>query len=45
MDRICKNVNGKLREMSVVQRTLFKVGYNYKLQKVSQGADSPVCNM
>uniref|UniRef100_A0A8C1R3J6 long-chain-fatty-acid--CoA ligase n=1 Tax=Cyprinus carpio TaxID=7962 RepID=A0A8C1R3J6_CYPCA len=45
MDRICKNVNGKLSEMSVVQRTLFKVGYNYKLQKVSQGADSPVCNM
>uniref|UniRef100_A0A671LZQ2 long-chain-fatty-acid--CoA ligase n=1 Tax=Sinocyclocheilus anshuiensis TaxID=1608454 RepID=A0A671LZQ2_9TELE len=45
MDRICKNVNGKLREMSVIQRTLFKVGYNYKLQKVSQGADSPVCNM
>uniref|UniRef100_A0A8C2EUT1 long-chain-fatty-acid--CoA ligase n=1 Tax=Cyprinus carpio TaxID=7962 RepID=A0A8C2EUT1_CYPCA len=44
MDRICKNVNGKLREMSVIQRTLFKVGYNYKLQKVSQGADSPVCN-
>ncbi|KTG45346.1 hypothetical protein cypCar_00002201 [Cyprinus carpio] len=34
MDRICKNVNGKLSEMSVVQRTLFKVGYNYKLQKV-----------
>uniref|UniRef100_A0A8C1UXU5 long-chain-fatty-acid--CoA ligase n=1 Tax=Cyprinus carpio TaxID=7962 RepID=A0A8C1UXU5_CYPCA len=45
MDRICKNVNGKLSEMSVVQRTLFKVGYNYKLQKVSQGSDSPVCNM
>ncbi|ROL55477.1 Long-chain-fatty-acid--CoA ligase 4 [Anabarilius grahami] len=40
MDRICKSVNGKLREMSVIRRTLFKVGYNYKLQQVSQGAYS-----
>ncbi|KAG1958497.1 long-chain-fatty-acid--CoA ligase [Pimephales promelas] len=45
MDRICKNVNGKLREMSVLKRTLFKVGYNYKLQQVSRGSDSPMCNM
>ncbi|TRY89735.1 hypothetical protein DNTS_027612 [Danionella cerebrum] len=45
MDRICKSVNGKLREMSAIKRTLFKVGYNYKLQQVSRGADSPVCNM
>lgn len=45
MDRICKSVNGKLAEMSVVQRTLFKMGYNYKMQRVSQGGDSPVCNM
>ncbi|XP_051530631.1 long-chain-fatty-acid--CoA ligase 4-like isoform X1 [Myxocyprinus asiaticus] len=45
MDRICKDVHGKLREMSVVQRTLFKMGYNYKLQQVLRGADSPVCNM
>ncbi|XP_051549329.1 long-chain-fatty-acid--CoA ligase 4-like [Myxocyprinus asiaticus] len=45
MDRIFKNVHGKLREMSLVQRTLFKMGYNYKLQQVLRGADSPVCNM
>ncbi|XP_056313653.1 long-chain-fatty-acid--CoA ligase 4b [Danio aesculapii] len=45
MDRICKNVNGKLQEMSVIKRTLFKLGFDYKLQQVSKGADSPMCDM
>lgn len=45
MDRIHKSVNGKLAEMSVVQRTLFKLGFNYKMQQVARGADSPMCNM
>ncbi|XP_057175084.1 long-chain-fatty-acid--CoA ligase 4b [Triplophysa rosa] len=45
MDRIHKSVNGKLSEMSVVQRTLFKLGFNYKMQQVVRGADSPMCNM
>ncbi|XP_064837607.1 long-chain-fatty-acid--CoA ligase 4-like isoform X2 [Oncorhynchus masou masou] len=45
MDRIYKNVMNKVQEMSYVQRTLFKLGYNYKLEQIKMGYDAPLCNM
>ncbi|XP_066514320.1 long-chain-fatty-acid--CoA ligase 4b [Hoplias malabaricus] len=45
MDRIYKSVMGTVSEMSVVQRTVFRVAYRYKLQQVEHGADTPICNM
>ncbi|XP_072532761.1 long-chain-fatty-acid--CoA ligase 4b [Salminus brasiliensis] len=44
MDRIYKNVMGKVSEMSMVQRTLFRMAYRYKLQQLERGADTPLCN-
>ncbi|KAJ3588392.1 hypothetical protein NHX12_011985 [Muraenolepis orangiensis] len=44
MDRINKNVMSKVREMSYVQRTLFTLGYNYKLEQIKRGYDAPLCN-
>ncbi|XP_010895406.1 long-chain-fatty-acid--CoA ligase 4b isoform X1 [Esox lucius] len=45
MDRIYKNVMNKVQEMNYVQRTLFKLGYNYKLEQIKMGYDAPLCNM
>ncbi|OCT67498.1 long-chain-fatty-acid--CoA ligase 4 isoform X2 [Xenopus laevis] len=45
MDRIYKNVMSKVQEMSVIQRTLFKLGYDYKLEQIKKGYDAPLCNM
>lgn len=44
MDRINKNVMSKVQEMSYIQRTLFTLGYKYKLEQVKKGHDAPVCN-
>ncbi|XP_061089599.1 long-chain-fatty-acid--CoA ligase 4 isoform X1 [Conger conger] len=44
MDRIYKNVMSKVQEMGYLQRTLFKLGYNYKLEQVKRGYDAPLCN-
>ncbi|KAL0994291.1 hypothetical protein UPYG_G00120290 [Umbra pygmaea] len=45
MDRIYKNVMDKVQEMNYMQRTLFKLGYNYKLEQIKLGYDAPLCNM
>uniref|UniRef100_A0A4W3JK95 long-chain-fatty-acid--CoA ligase n=1 Tax=Callorhinchus milii TaxID=7868 RepID=A0A4W3JK95_CALMI len=45
MDRIYKNVMSKVQEMSYVQRTLFKLGYDYKLDQIKRGYDAPLCNL
>uniref|UniRef100_A0AAY5K3E0 long-chain-fatty-acid--CoA ligase n=1 Tax=Esox lucius TaxID=8010 RepID=A0AAY5K3E0_ESOLU len=44
MDRINKNVMNKVQEMSYIQRTLFNLGYHYKLEQVKRGYDAPLCN-
>ncbi|XP_078068048.1 long-chain-fatty-acid--CoA ligase 4 isoform X2 [Mustelus asterias] len=45
MDRIYKNVMSKVQEMNYVQRTLFKLGYDYKLEQIKRGYDAPLCNI
>lgn len=45
MDRIYKNVMSKVQEMNVFQRTLFKLGYDYKLEQIKKGFDAPLCNV
>ncbi|KAM9324870.1 long-chain-fatty-acid--CoA ligase 4 [Gastrophryne carolinensis] len=45
MDRIYKNVMSKVQEMNVFQRTLFKLGYDYKLEQIKKGYDAPLCNI
>ncbi|KAM4021136.1 long-chain-fatty-acid--CoA ligase 4 isoform 2-T5 [Anomaloglossus baeobatrachus] len=45
MDRIYKNVMSKVQEMNVIQRTLFKLGYDYKLEQIKKGYDAPLCNV
>ncbi|CAB1337710.1 unnamed protein product, partial [Coregonus sp. 'balchen'] len=44
LDRINKNVMSKVGDMSYIQRTLFNLGYNYKLEQVKRGYDAPLCN-
>ncbi|XP_056140407.1 long-chain-fatty-acid--CoA ligase 4 [Lampris incognitus] len=44
MDRINKNVMSKVQEMNYIQRTLFTLGYNYKLEQIKRGYDAPLCN-
>ncbi len=44
MDRIYKNVMNKVEEMSCVQRTLFILAYNYKLEQLSKGYSTPLCD-
>ncbi|KAM9795278.1 long-chain-fatty-acid--CoA ligase 4 [Neosynchiropus ocellatus] len=44
MDRINKNVMSKVQEMSFIQKTLFTLGYQYKLEQVKKGYDAPLCN-
>ncbi|KAF7654407.1 hypothetical protein LDENG_00070130 [Lucifuga dentata] len=45
MDRINKNVMSKVQEMSYIQKTLFTIGYNYKLAQINKGYDAPLCNV
>ncbi|XP_066570762.1 long-chain-fatty-acid--CoA ligase 4 isoform X2 [Amia ocellicauda] len=45
MDRIYKNVMSKVQEMNYLQKTLFKLGYDYKLEQIKRGYDAPLCNM
>ncbi|KAK5925394.1 hypothetical protein CgunFtcFv8_017920 [Champsocephalus gunnari] len=44
MDRINKNVMSKVQEMSLIQKTLFTLGYRYKLEQIKRGYDAPLCN-
>ncbi|KAJ8011905.1 hypothetical protein DPEC_G00063170 [Dallia pectoralis] len=44
MDRIYKNVMTKVEEMSSIQRTLFVLAYNYKMEQISKGYSTPLCD-
>lgn len=44
MDRINKNVMSKVQEMNFIQKKLFTMGYNYKLEQIQRGYDAPLCN-
>ncbi|CAN9511163.1 unnamed protein product [Ophioblennius macclurei] len=44
MDRIYKNVMTKVEEMSCIQRTLFILAYNYKLEQLVKGYSTPLCD-
>ncbi|XP_006637643.1 long-chain-fatty-acid--CoA ligase 3a [Lepisosteus oculatus] len=44
MDRIYKNVMRKVEEMNSVQRTLFVLAYNYKMEQISKGYSTPLCD-
>ncbi|XP_059588800.1 long-chain-fatty-acid--CoA ligase 4 isoform X2 [Alligator mississippiensis] len=45
MDRIYKNVMSKVQEMNCFQKTLFKIGYDYKQEQIKRGYDAPLCNL
>ncbi|XP_056453518.1 long-chain-fatty-acid--CoA ligase 3b [Gadus chalcogrammus] len=44
MDRIYKNVMTKVEEMSSFQRSLFVLAYNYKMEQISKGYSTPLCD-
>lgn len=44
MDRIYKNVMNKVNEMSSFQRNLFILAYNYKMEQISKGQSTPLCD-
>ncbi|XP_035241867.1 long-chain-fatty-acid--CoA ligase 3a [Anguilla anguilla] len=44
MDRIYKNVMLKVEEMSRVQRTMFTLAYNYKMEQLCLGNSTPLCD-
>ncbi|XP_076832808.1 long-chain-fatty-acid--CoA ligase 3a [Brachyhypopomus gauderio] len=44
MDRIYKNVMQKVQEMGVLQRTLFILAYNYKMDQLAKGYSTPLCD-
>ncbi|XP_066508265.1 long-chain-fatty-acid--CoA ligase 3a isoform X2 [Hoplias malabaricus] len=44
MDRIYKNVMLKVQEMSVLQKTLFVLAYNYKMDQLAKGYRTPLCD-
>ncbi|XP_053453424.1 fatty acid CoA ligase Acsl3 isoform X2 [Nycticebus coucang] len=44
MDRIYKNVMNKVNEMSSFQRNLFILAYNYKMEQISKGRVTPLCD-
>lgn len=44
MDRIYKNVMTKVEEMSRLQRTLFVLAYNYKMEQITKGYSTPLCD-
>ncbi|XP_016330390.1 long-chain-fatty-acid--CoA ligase 3-like [Sinocyclocheilus anshuiensis] len=41
---IYKNVMTKVEEMSSVQKTLFVLAYNYKMEQISKGYSTPLCD-
>lgn len=45
MDRINKNVMSKVQEMGFIQKKLFTMAYNYKLEQIKRGYDAPLCNV
>nr|XP_061781393.1 fatty acid CoA ligase Acsl3-like isoform X2 [Nerophis lumbriciformis] len=45
MNRIYKNVMAKVEEMTSVQRMLFTLAYNYKLEQLSKGYSTPLCDI
>lgn len=44
MDRIYKNVMTKVEGMSKFQKTLFVLAYNYKMEQISKGYSTPLCD-
>lgn len=44
MDRIYKNVMNRVNEMSSFQRNLFILAYNYKMEQISKGYTTPLCD-
>ncbi|XP_074545148.1 long-chain-fatty-acid--CoA ligase 3b [Halichoeres trimaculatus] len=44
MDRIYKNVMTRVEEMSRFQKTLFVLAYNYKMEQISKGYTTPLCD-
>ncbi|XP_037534383.1 long-chain-fatty-acid--CoA ligase 3-like [Nematolebias whitei] len=44
MDRIYKNVMTKVEQMNSFQQTLFILAYNYKLEQLSKGNSTPLCD-
>lgn len=44
MDRIYKNVMSKVNEMTSFQRNLFILAYNYKMEQISKGYTTPLCD-
>ncbi|XP_060098173.1 fatty acid CoA ligase Acsl3 [Heteronotia binoei] len=44
MDRIYKNVMSRVNEMSSFQRNLFLLAYNYKMEQISKGYTTPLCD-
>jgi len=44
LERIRKNVDQVLKQGSAVKQAVFKYAYNYKLDQVQNGGDSPVLN-
>lgn len=44
MDRIYKNVMTKVEEMNWLQKTLFLLAYNYKLEQLAKGNRTPLCD-
>lgn len=44
MDRIYKNVMTKVEGMSKFQRTLFVLAYNYKMEQITKGYNTPLCD-
>lgn len=44
MDRIYKNVMTKVEEMSKFQKMLFVLAYNYKMEQISRGYSTPLCD-
>lgn len=44
MDRIYKNVMTKVEGMSKFQRTLFVLAYNYKMEQITKGYSTPLCD-
>ncbi|XP_077471275.1 long-chain-fatty-acid--CoA ligase 3b [Stigmatopora argus] len=44
MDRIYKTVMTKVEGMSKLQKTLFVLAYNYKMEQISKGYSTPLCD-
>ncbi|NWS23113.1 ACSL3 ligase, partial [Pachyramphus minor] len=44
MDRIYKNVMNKVNEMTSFQRNVFILAYNYKMEQISKGYTTPLCD-